>query len=180
MDDDSSVYNNTATLYGTNFGCFAREIKEIDESEYTYYTDASNDLSAETDGSQSESLTSLTFNGVMSGGSIPTTYLALVDEYDQVVTADSSSLIEFKIEKAAEGSQFDSEVYGQTKFYSLYGVYNISGLYLISDPDSQQQLELYAYGIDESIPVVEEFLTDLFGYTMVDNYILPMEVGVRP
>jgi hypothetical protein len=34
----------------------------------------------------------------MSGGSIPTTYLALVDQYDQVVTSDDSIMTEFIVD----------------------------------------------------------------------------------
>jgi len=100
VDNDSVVEDNTATLYGTDYACFAREVKEISEIEYSYYIDTSNDLTAKSEGSESESLTRLDFAGVMSGGSIPTTYLALVDQYDQIVTSDDSVMIEFVVDTA--------------------------------------------------------------------------------
>jgi predicted outer membrane repeat protein len=97
-DSSSSVISNNATLYGTDFAWFAREIKEIGESEYAYYTNNTNDLSLTSDGSESASLERFDFSGVMSGGSIPTTYLALVDQYDQVVTSDDSIMTEFIVD----------------------------------------------------------------------------------
>jgi hypothetical protein len=57
------------------------------------YVNETEDLTELTEGSKGESLKRLAFRGVMSGGFIPTTYLALVDKYDQVVTSDSVSRI---------------------------------------------------------------------------------------
>lgn len=102
QDTTSVVTGNTATLYGTDYACFAREIKEIDEAEYTYYVEDTNDLSKKTDGSRSKSLTRLDFAGVMSGGSIPTTYLALVDQYEQIVTSANAVEIEFVVDTSSK------------------------------------------------------------------------------
>ena len=181
-DSNSNVINNVATLYGTNYAWFAREIKEIKESEYTYYTTSTNDLSATSNGSKGASLTSLDFSGVMSGGSIPTTYLALVDQYNQVVTSANSAMIEFLVDSqvGTTKNQFQSQVYGQTKFYSVSGVYNITGLYLIADPNSNQKLLLREFGIDVAIPVVQIFLYNLLGVTLTTVYELPMGIGLRP
>ena len=74
-----SIQSNTAKWYGTNYASFSREIKEIREDEFTYYVDENNDLSKITESAEGESLSRLDFWGVMSGGFIPTTYLALVD-----------------------------------------------------------------------------------------------------
>jgi hypothetical protein len=133
-------------------------------------------------GLESDSLPNLDFSGVMSGGSIPTTYFALVDQYNQSVTSDSTSMGEFRVDAAAQdpNAQFKSEVYGQTKFYPLNGVYNISGLFLVADPNSQQALQFYNYGIDVSIPVVKSFLENLFQRTVDQYYILNMGIGLRP
>jgi len=76
-------------------------------------------------------------------------------------------------------NQFNSEVYGQTKFYSLYGVYNISGLFLVADPDSSQSLQMINYGIDVSIPVVNIFLFNLLGINLTDYYYIEMGVALR-
>ena len=116
----------------------------------------------------------------MSGGSIPTTYLALVDEYDQVVTSDSSVMIEFLVDNTNAGSNtFESEVYGQTKFYSINGVYNITGLYLIADPDSNQSLQMINRGIDVTIPSVKTFLTVDLDLNITTYYYLEMGVALR-
>jgi hypothetical protein len=123
----------------------------------------------------------LDFAGVMSGGSIPTTYLALVDQYNQVVTSDNSIMTEFIVDTSTDttDNQFESEVYGQTKFYSINGVYNITGLYLIADPSSSQALQMINYGIDVNIPVVNTFLYNLLGRNMTNYYYLDMGVALR-
>ena len=74
----------------------------------------------------------------MSGGSIPTTYLGLVDQYGQVVTSDSVSKLEFKVAQLTQGLLFETQVSGVSNFFPLYGVYNVSGLLVIADPDSSQ------------------------------------------
>lgn len=102
QDNTSLVSGNAATLYGTDYACFAREIKEINEAEFTYYSEDTNDLSMKTDGSKSQSLKRLDFAGVMSGGSIPTTYLALVDQYEQIVTSDNAVEIEFVVDASSK------------------------------------------------------------------------------
>ena len=114
QDASSRVASNTATLYGRDFACFAREIKIINEIDYTFYINEKgiNDLSEKTEGSKSKSLKRLDFAGVMSGGSIPTTYLALVDEYNQVVTSDNSVMTEFIVD-ACKFSIFNI-------FYSIF------------------------------------------------------------
>lgn len=64
----------------------------------------------------------------MSGGFIPTTYLALVDQYDQIVTQDSVSWLEFKVKPGGAEGDFETKVSGVTSFFPLNGVYNVSGL----------------------------------------------------
>jgi len=64
----------------------------------------------------------------MSGGFIPTTYLALVDKYGQIVTSDSVSRLEFLVKLGAGEGDFTTDVSGVTSFFPLNGVYNVSGL----------------------------------------------------
>lgn len=70
-------------------------------------------------------------------------------------------------------------MYGQTQFYSINGVYNITGLYLVADPDSSQNLQVINYGIDVNIPIVNTFLYDLLGVNLTTNYYLEMGVALR-
>ena len=58
-------------------------------------------------------------------------------------------------------------------------MYNITGLYLVADPNSKQSLNLINYGIDVDIPVVQEFLTKLLGKSLTDYYVFEMGVGLR-
>ena len=79
----------------------------------------------------------------------------------------------------AASKQFTSVVFGQTKFYSINGVYNITGLYLIADPDSNQSLQMINYGINVNIKSVQDFLLSL-GLTRTTDYYLEMGIGLRP
>jgi hypothetical protein len=80
---------------------------------------------------------------------------------------------------STSGFQFASEVYGQTQFYSINGVYNVTGLYLVADPSSEQSLQVFNYGIDVNIPVVNTFLFELLGTNLTTYYYLEMGVAVR-
>jgi hypothetical protein len=51
------------------------------------------------------------------------------------VTTNSGTLIEFNAEKRRVG-EFTTEVSGVNKFFSAYGVYNVSGLYIVAAPNS--------------------------------------------
>ena len=81
-----SYSGNTATLYGNNYGCFAQLLKSITSSEYNSQTSTGRHLSNSTlIGS-----TSLTLDNQQSGGQLQNIYLALYDEFDQIVGSDSA------------------------------------------------------------------------------------------
>jgi len=63
----------------------------------------------------------------------------LVDDQGQVVASDTGALIEFLSEPVKVGA-FTTEVSGVNKFFSAYGVFNVSGLYIIAAPNSSQSL----------------------------------------
>jgi hypothetical protein len=48
--------------------------------------------------------------------------MALLDDQNQVVTSNRGSMIEITL------SDIDTEIRGAMKFFSIYGVFNISGM----------------------------------------------------
>lgn len=68
--------------------------------------------------------------GIQSGGMIPQQYLALLDSYNQVVTSNRGSQISITL------SDETTQIIGVQTFFSMYGVYNISGMQILTEPGS--------------------------------------------
>lgn len=67
-------------------------------------------------------------------------------------------MIEFKALPKVFG-QFKTEIAGVTKFFSAYGVFNVSGMKLISAPNSIQEMSLTVYDpIDLNKPSILDYL----------------------
>ena len=72
----------------------------------------------------------------------------------QVVTTNSGSLITFTAINKTIGV-FNTSIVGVTRFFSAYGVYNVSGMRLISAPNSTQNMFMTVEdAVDLSIPSV--------------------------
>ena len=61
---------------------------------------------------------------------IPQQYLALLDSYNQVVTSNRGSQISITL------SDESTQIIGVQTFFSMYGVYNISGMQILTEPGS--------------------------------------------
>lgn len=57
------------------------------------------------------------------------------------MTTNTGGLIEFFAVKRVVGN-FETSVVGVTKFFSTYGVFNVSGMKLVSAPSSEQYVTL--------------------------------------
>jgi hypothetical protein len=55
-----------------------------------------------------------------------------LDDEGQIVSINSGSMMEFKVKESEANSTFKTEVSGVYKFFSTYGVYNISGLQIVA------------------------------------------------
>ena len=75
---------------------------------------------------------------------IPTIFLGLIDKYGQLVTTNRGSEINFKLKQIDD----ITEITGVTNFYSAYGTFNMSGMGLLTQPNSEIILELIVSGID--------------------------------
>ena len=89
--------NNSAGQYGNNIACFAQDIGIINQTEYE---DNLNKLGISYDNlrllESTETVTYLStgnYSNQVSGGVIPTTYLAHIDKYGQIVGSDFSSKV---------------------------------------------------------------------------------------
>ena len=77
-----------------------------------------------------------------------------MDDQDQVVTINSGSEILFTVVNQTIGV-FPTMVVGVEKFFSAFGVYNVSGMQLVSAPNSTQHVIMTVIdAVDLSVPSV--------------------------
>ena len=90
---------------------------------------------------------------------VPTIFLGLIDKYGQLVTTNRGSEINFRLK-----TQDDvTEITGVTNFYSAYGTFNMSGMGLLTQPDSEIMISLIVSGIDMTVPSNAAYLNQMLG-----------------
>lgn len=73
-----------------------------------------------------------------------------------------------------------TKITGVTNFYSAYGTYNMSGMGLITKPQSEIIVSLTVQGIDIVVPSNAAYLREQFGVDELSSaYSLTMELKVR-
>ena len=108
---------------------------------------------------RSEFFNNYIYTDVQSGGMVPTIFLGLIDKYGQLVTTNRGSEINFKLK-----TQDDvTEITGVTNFYSAYGTFNMSGMGLLTQPDSEIMISLIVSGIDMTVPSNAAYLNQMLG-----------------
>jgi len=97
-----------------------------------------------------------------------------------VVTINSGHMIDFTaVPRTIAG--YTTVVSGVTKFFSNNGVFNVSGMQLISAPNSTQYITLQVKdAVDTSQPLVAQYLSEAFGGPIGGNYSIPITLTVRP
>ena len=94
---------------------------------------------------------------------VPTIFLGLIDKYGQLVTTNRGSEINFRLK-----TQDDvTEITGVTNFYSAYGTFNMSGMGLLTQPDSEIMISLIVSGIDMTVPTNK----NLIGFIVRKNIL---------
>ena len=108
---------------------------------------------------RSEFFNNYIYTDVQSGGMVPTIFLGLIDKYGQLVTTNRGSEINFRLK-----TQDDvTEITGVTNFYSAYGTFNMSGMGLLTQPDSEIMISLIVSGIDMTVPSNAAYLNQMLG-----------------
>lgn len=70
-----------------------------------------------------------------SGGTIPTIYLALVDEFDQYVGSDSSSTATIYITSSTSGQTYTPVLTGTTTHTASKGMFKFESITFTAEPD---------------------------------------------
>eukprot|EP00347_Sterkiella_histriomuscorum_P012942 403366626 len=187
--NQSTYNNNNAGLYGNNIACFAQEMIQITQEIYsqqitTYSSSQSRLLNMIQDENYNFSNTRLEYDiheyqgnyqrflasqllieNQRSGGSIPTTYMALVDKYGQILGSNSNSKIQVFV-NATYNSNPKANVYppvieGQNQFTSSFGVFVIEDLIFDASPGYSYSVVVQSDAIDVTKQSNKEYMKNL-------------------
>ena len=99
---------------------------------------------------------------VQSGGFVPATYMALIDQYGQVVHSNMGGKIQYLLNKEkseiVDDSVFSTNLIGFKDFYAMFGVFNMSNMEIVSKPGDMVPLLMNVTAIDVNVPVVKRYL----------------------
>ena len=148
--------SNTATLYGNDYGWFAQKMTRIEESVYNSSLSLQRSLDSGLSGTDS-----ITLSDQQSGGTIPTIYLALVDEFGQYVGSDSTSTATISIVSSTTGETYSPTLVGTTTQSASRGMFAFSSLVFTAEPGRTFSLSFSNTGIDSSKPSNSVYMTNL-------------------
>ena len=80
--------------------------------------------------------TSLSVTNQQSGGSLPTIYIALVDQFGQIVGSDNSSTTTLSISGSYKGATYTPTLTGVTTQTAANGAFIFSGVTFTAQPGS--------------------------------------------
>lgn len=137
--------SNTAEHYGGDKAWFAQLIKKITEADYNSAIQRRNLGTLTGD-------TSLTLTSQQSGGTIENIYLALYDEFGQIVMSDFTSTISLSISGNHAGDTYTPTLTGTTSVTVTNGVVEFDGLTFTAEPGESYTLSFTTTGIDITKP----------------------------
>eukprot|EP00347_Sterkiella_histriomuscorum_P009701 403340212 len=179
--DASNVFvlkGNTAEVYADNIGSYPQKLVAITSKQYEDQQFRANpDLRNQVDdderrlrhrrlqlitGDVTSNTTQQTKDNQRSGDQLPTMYLALADEYGQIVGTESSKKLDvgFKatLSNTSDVNKYAPQVSGVNTFYSSFGVYKLSNITFTGAPGNSYSLSFVSEGIDNSKPANVEYL----------------------
>ena len=166
-----SYNGNRATLYGNNYGCFAQVLKSITSAVYYSQTTIRRHLSNATlSGS-----TSLALSDQQSGGQIQAIYLALFDEFDQIVGSDSTSTVTIAFSNDYSNETYTPSITGSTTVTVQKGVVKFDTIRLTAEPAQSYQLAFSTTGIDATKPSNANYLLN----NSLSNTSMSFNVSLR-
>jgi hypothetical protein len=118
---------NSATKYGANYGSFSQNLKSLTEAEYNSQIAKRRSLTSTLSGT-----TSLTLSSQQSGGTLPTIYLSLVDQYGQIVGSDSSSTATLSL--VSTTGTYTPTLTGTVTQTANNGVFKFEGITFTAEP----------------------------------------------
>ena len=137
--DKLTYSNNTAVKYGNNYGSFAQALKTITQAEYEALSNTTRRRWVLNNSlfrilSTSAGSTSVNLDNQQSGGSIGTIYVALFDQFGQVVSTDSSSSATLSIVGNHSGDTYVPSLTGATKVTASNGAFKFIGITFTAKP----------------------------------------------
>ncbi|CDW87056.1 UNKNOWN [Stylonychia lemnae] len=158
ISSDVQFKNNYAVQYGNDLSCFAQKIIKIDKTIYdNTITKLGIDqrmrqlLENQTTYSQSMDVQAQV-SSQRSGGTIPGMYVALVDQYGQIIGTDQESKIRVNIDSQKILDQnaltYPPIIEGKSQFFVLAGVVQIQDIQFTGTPGQQYGLVFTTDGID--------------------------------
>eukprot|EP00347_Sterkiella_histriomuscorum_P017716 403348268 len=154
---DLTFKNNYAYLYGNDKACFAQKLASVTQAQYQAHLIKLGIMSADDitlRQLQSSSLTvSKNMSDVQSGGVIPTTYLAHVDQYDQIVGDDFNSKVRVQVDatySADTKAKYSAIIEGTSSFTSMAGVVQIEDVTFAASPGYTYRISFSTDGIDQT------------------------------
>jgi hypothetical protein len=154
--DGTEVTNNTAGIYGNDFASFpitmVRLVSQVDAfnkireglGNFDIFNKYLNLDGQEAQGQITLKMAEYPVPGsnffipsIQSGGFIKEQYLALLDEYNQVCANNKGSRIIIEI------SDNTTQINGPMRFFSINGVYNVSGMEIFTQP-GVEDLKMFA------------------------------------
>ena len=154
LTSGATYTNNTADLYGNNYGCFAQKLVSISESEYNSATGSTRRNMGTVSGT-----TSLTVSDQRSGGALGSIYIALQDEFDQIVRFDSTSSATVNLESGQAVNNINPVLSGTTNRVFSNGVIHFDDISFIGYPNNDFSLFISNTGIDANKPSNQDYLS---------------------
>ena len=69
---------------------------------------------------------------------------------------------------------------GVDKFFSTFGVFNVSGLTIVAAPNSKQNLSLYVYdAVDLNKPTTQKYLANAYQKQAISEYVIEVDIVIR-
>eukprot|EP00347_Sterkiella_histriomuscorum_P024040 403332515 len=183
LNKSQLVYkNNLAKIYGPNIGCFAQKIMMINEDTYDQI------LNSRILQSMQEPLANTSQSNFRSGDYLPQMYLALVDQYGQILQTDSQSKLQITINQRGQPKDQQKQglyspiVEGQTIFYAKNGIFKVNGILFTASPGYQYDVIFNTDGIDQNKPSNIKYLQDQASEKAIFNMTVALrecEVGEK-
>eukprot|EP00347_Sterkiella_histriomuscorum_P008156 403346168 len=160
--------NNSAGIYGDNIGSYSQKLIMISEVEYRaqlyrvtgdqQYTDQGSERILQVSANQNVS-TQVSQSNTRSGDTLPKTYIALADKYNQIVGTADQAKLQISVVEKSNNTLYKPLVEGQTSFYSEKGMFKVNDLQFTGTPGKDYQLVFNTQdGIDKTKPSNKEYL----------------------
>lgn len=116
-------------------------------------------------------LSNTTVTDQQSGGTIPDTYLAHIDQYNQIVGSDFTSKVRVSVDATSnldpKANVYPPIIEGNSQFTAVGGVVKVTGISFAATPGYTYSISFSTDGIDTTKKSNKDYLTSI-GTTTID------------